>query len=65
MLEANASGLPVAAYPVTGPIDVVVDGATGVLDDDLASACRRALIGKSRFQHRESLPLCRGDVLHR
>jgi glycosyltransferase involved in cell wall biosynthesis len=43
MLEANASGLPVAAYPVTGPIDVVVDGVTGVLDEDLEKACLGAL----------------------
>ncbi len=43
MLEANASGLPVAAHPVTGPIDVVIDGVTGVLDHDLRSACLRAL----------------------
>jgi glycosyltransferase involved in cell wall biosynthesis len=43
MLEAFASGLPVAAYPVTGPVDVVDDGVTGVLDDDLGAACRRAL----------------------
>jgi glycosyltransferase involved in cell wall biosynthesis len=43
MLEAFASGLPVAAYPVTGPIDVVSDGVTGILDDDLQVACHRAL----------------------
>lgn len=39
LLEANACGLPVAAYPVTGPIDVVKDGHTGCLNDDLRQAC--------------------------
>ena len=43
MLEAMACGTPVAALPVTGPIDVVVDGETGVLDQDLGVACRKAL----------------------
>lgn len=43
MLEAMACGLPVAAFPVTGPIDVVRPGVTGCLDSDLASACSRAL----------------------
>lgn len=43
LLEAMASGVPVAAYPVTGPIDTVRSGVTGVLDDDLASAVRGAL----------------------
>lgn len=43
MLEANACGLPIAAYPVTGPIDVVEPGVNGFVDEDLASAARRAL----------------------
>lgn len=43
-LESMACGVPVAAYPVTGPIDVIEQGVTGVLDDDLAAAARRALV---------------------
>ncbi|MCX5660291.1 MAG: glycosyltransferase family 1 protein [Planctomycetota bacterium] len=43
MLEANACGLPVAAFPVTGPRDAVVPGRTGELDEDLRAACMRAL----------------------
>jgi glycosyltransferase involved in cell wall biosynthesis len=46
LLEALASGVPVAAFPVTGPIDVVADPAVGCLDEDLAAAARAAL-GKS------------------
>jgi glycosyltransferase involved in cell wall biosynthesis len=43
MLEAMACGTPVAAYPVTGPIDVVTPGITGVLDVDLRTAALAAL----------------------
>lgn len=43
LLEAMACGLPVAAYPVTGPIDVVGDSEAGALDEDLGKACRTAL----------------------
>lgn len=43
MLEAMAAGVPVAAYPVTGPLDVVRHGETGFLHEDLATAVRQAL----------------------
>jgi glycosyltransferase involved in cell wall biosynthesis len=38
-----ACGLPVAAYPVTGPLDVIGNSDAGALDDDLRAACLRAL----------------------
>jgi glycosyltransferase involved in cell wall biosynthesis len=43
MLEAMACGVPVAAYPVTGPVDVVENGVTGILDENLGRAARAAL----------------------
>lgn len=43
LLEALASGLPVAAYNVTGPADVFADGVGGVLSDDLREAAIAAL----------------------
>ncbi|HYB09859.1 MAG TPA: glycosyltransferase family 1 protein [Alphaproteobacteria bacterium] len=43
ILEALASGLPVAALPVAGPVDVIGGSRTGILDEDLAKACRAAL----------------------
>lgn len=43
LLEAMASGVPVAAFPVTGPRDNVIDGVTGFLDRDLKKAALQAL----------------------
>ena len=43
LLEALASGTPVAAFPVTGPIDVVTDARVGALNEDLRTACLKAL----------------------
>jgi glycosyltransferase involved in cell wall biosynthesis len=56
-LEALACGTPVAAFPVTGPLDVIADHPVGALDTDLRSACIRAL-GISR-------ELCRSFALER
>jgi glycosyltransferase involved in cell wall biosynthesis len=43
LLEALASGLPVAAFPVTGPRDVIGTAPVGALNDDLRMACLSAL----------------------
>ena len=47
LLEAMACGTPVAAFPVTGPLDVLGDvppaQSGGAMDDDLRAACLRAL----------------------
>ncbi|HYM02395.1 MAG TPA: glycosyltransferase family 1 protein [Stellaceae bacterium] len=43
LLEALASGVPVAAFPVPGPLDVIGDSGVGILDDDLGRAARAAL----------------------
>jgi glycosyltransferase involved in cell wall biosynthesis len=56
-LEALACGVPVAAYPVPGPRDVVGQDPIGVLDEDLRAACMGAL--------RMSRQACRAFALTR
>lgn len=53
MVEAMACGLPVAAFPVPGPLDVIGDSQGGVLDDNLHRACIKALrLGRHKpLQH--------------
>ena len=70
LLEAMACGTPVAAYPVTGPIDVVRTRRSGVLDEDLREAAalaaldtrprRRAPAARSsiRWQRRDRASSC-------
>jgi glycosyltransferase involved in cell wall biosynthesis len=43
MLEAMACGVPVAAFPAPGPIDVICNGENGWVDEDLRSAALKAL----------------------
>jgi glycosyltransferase involved in cell wall biosynthesis len=43
MVEALASGVPVAGYPVPGPLDVVTNDKVGALDEDLRTACLAAV----------------------
>ena len=56
-LEALACGVPIAAFPVTGPRDVIADNPIGVLDEDLRAACLGAL--------RMSREACRSFALSR
>lgn len=53
LLEALASGLPVASVPAPGPSDLISEGVNGAIDDDLRAACARA-IGCSHAQARDS-----------
>jgi glycosyltransferase involved in cell wall biosynthesis len=43
LIEALACGVPVAAFPVQGPIDIIDNGVTGFLDNDLQMAAQAAL----------------------
>ncbi|RAZ89632.1 glycosyltransferase family 1 protein [Mesorhizobium hawassense] len=52
IIEALASGTPVAAYPVTGPIDIVGDGVGGAVSNDLGEAAMKAL-GVDRAEARQ------------
>lgn len=52
LLEALACGVPVAAYPVRGPIDVLPGCEAAVMDEDLQKAAIAAL-GLSKVKARE------------
>jgi len=43
LLEALASGVPVAAFPAAAPRDVIGEAPVGVLDEDLKRACLEAV----------------------
>jgi len=43
IIEAMATGTPVAAYPVTGPVDIIPGSKAGIVDEDLRAACLACL----------------------
>jgi glycosyltransferase involved in cell wall biosynthesis len=68
LLEALACGVPVAAFPVTGPKDIIPSGTVGVLDEDLGKAALAALeIDRDRcreFALNFSWAQCTEQLLH-
>ena len=54
MLEAMACGTPIAAYPVTGPSDIVVNGINGYMHDNLETAVKYALVCDRKTVHESS-----------
>jgi len=67
IIEALASGTPVAAFPVTGPIDIVGDRIGGVVSEDLRQAALDALpIGRETARQKALLytwPECASQFL--
>ena len=56
LIEALACGVPVAAYPVQGPVDIIENGVTGFLDEDLQQAAMAALALKPEACRAAALP---------
>ena len=64
MVEALASGVPVAGYPVPGPLDVVTTPKVGALNEDLRTACLAAIDVRSGRLPRPRRDLHLGAVRH-
>ncbi|NBW16559.1 MAG: glycosyltransferase family 1 protein [Caulobacteraceae bacterium] len=62
MIEAMACGTPVAAYPTQGPLDVVEQGVTGFLHDDLNEAIKQCLELDREKVYQASLKWCWEDA---
>lgn len=53
-IEAMACGLPIAAYPVLGPIDIVTSPELGALDNNLETAMKKAISSPATPEFREN-----------
>ncbi|NBO36429.1 glycosyltransferase family 1 protein [bacterium] len=62
MIEAMACGTPVAAYPIQGPLDVVEQGVTGFLHEDLNEAIKQCLLLDRNKVFQASLKWCWEDA---
>ncbi len=73
MIEAMACGTPVAAYPCQGPLDVIDEGITGCMNDDLKQAVKDALIldrqevweGSSRWTWERAWEIFRDNLIEK
>ena len=64
MLEALANGVPVGAYPVTGPLDLFRESDVGVLDEDLSWAAGEELSISSQKSRDFALGYSREHVMN-
>ena len=73
MIEAMACGTPVAAYPCQGPEDVVDEGITGCMNEDLKQAVKDALMldrnkvweGSSRWSWERAWEIFRDNLVEK
>jgi len=73
MIEAMACGTPVAAYPCQGPLDVVDEGITGCMNEDLKQAVKDALMldrrkvweGSARWTWENAWAIFRDNLLEK
>jgi glycosyltransferase involved in cell wall biosynthesis len=71
MIEAMACGTPVAAYPCQGPEDVIEQGVTGFMNEDLKSAVDgclqlnrdRVLLGSNRWSWQRAWEIFRDNLV--